>query len=53
LSARARDDLAVENDPVTPAEIRGSLFVIGDIADHLKAIRDLLECADGEDEDDG
>jgi hypothetical protein len=48
------DDRSVDDDPVTPAEIRGSLFVIGDIADHLHAIRELLEGADGEDhEDDG
>jgi len=30
-------------DPVTPWEIRGSLFVIADISENVRAIRRLLE----------
>jgi hypothetical protein len=41
-------------DAVTPEEIRGIFFVIGDIAEHVAAIRALLEDEDGEaPEDDG
>jgi hypothetical protein len=42
----------VESDPITPAEVRGIFFVIGDIAEHLKAIRRLLEDDDGEAQED-
>lgn len=45
----------MEADSVTPDEVRGIFFVIGDIAEHLAKIRKLLEEAvDGENpEDDG
>jgi hypothetical protein len=42
----------VESDPLPPAEVRGIFFVIGDIAEHLKAIRRLLEDDDGEAQED-
>jgi hypothetical protein len=40
------------DDPVTPAEIRGIFFVVGDIAEHLEAIRAVLEDDGGETQED-
>ena len=38
--------------PITPEEIRGTMFAIADIGEHVATIRYLLEDDDGEETED-
>jgi hypothetical protein len=52
LAARGRRRDARVVEPITPEEVRSTMFVILDINDHLRAIRRILEDDDGEAEED-